>query len=89
MALAILVEERGPRAPLTGKRATVQTVVKDLKRRARWPDAVSARRVEWSLDCGSLTDADLTEAAAALGRSGIRCSFERDYISIVHFSLAW
>jgi hypothetical protein len=72
-----------------GTKATIRTVVKDLKIRSRWPDAVSGRRVEWSVDCGVLTEADLKKAVAALKRSGVKCSFERDYGTIVHFNLTW
>jgi hypothetical protein len=70
-------------------RSTVRKVVQALKSRTRWPPAVSARRAEWSVDCGTLGDAELEEVVVALQRSGVDCSFERDYNTIVHFNLSW
>lgn len=68
---------------------SIRKIVQELKTRARWPDALSARRTEWSVDCGALSDTELEEVVIVLRRSGFDCSFERDYRTIVHFKLAW
>lgn len=68
---------------------SVKRVANELKNRMRLPDAASKRALEWTVDCGTLSDEKLIEVLAVLRRSGYEGSFERDFGTFVHFKLSW
>ena len=82
-------EEIAESASAIGPATRVKRVANELKSRMRLPDAASKRALEWTVDCGTLSDEDLTEVLAALKRSGYQGSFERDFGTFVHFNLFW
>lgn len=68
---------------------SVRRVANELKCRMRRPDAARKRALEWTVDCGTLSDEKLIEVLAVLRRSGYQASFERDFGTFVHFKSSW